>query len=58
MALLIRLFATVGLHPDNCDQYFDGLNVLIKSDKFTKDSENLLQQVLTIIQQHPVVEVF
>jgi hypothetical protein len=56
MPLLITFLSNIDNYPEYCEQYFDGLSVLIKNDPLTKRSTDLLTQIIDLLREHKIVE--
>jgi hypothetical protein len=57
LPLLVNFLPTINIYSSSCEQYFDGLNVLIKNMHTDPESEKILAQVVGLIKEHPIIEV-
>lgn len=57
LPMLRKFLTNVSQYAERCEQYFDGLSVLIKNESLTLESKNLLHQVIGLLKEHPIVEV-
>jgi hypothetical protein len=57
LPLLRKFLSNASNYAEQCEQYFDGLSVLIKNEALTLESKNLLHQVIGLLKEHPIVEV-
>ena len=55
--MLLELLSSVSKYLEHCEQYFDGLSVLIKNEPLTHQSKNVLYQVIQLLKDHPTMEV-